>query len=154
MTGGFNPLRWKCAKDGCFNEKRRAKIEAFSDCFPRRINFGDVDGMVEYGGSFCLLEWKGEGGTVHTGQRLSYVRFTKNPGYIVFIVTGNAETMAVTGYSIFWSGKQGNPIQADLQALKVRIRKWVRYIDEQTEKAVIPARPAAQFLLNRQPAGA
>ena len=64
---GFNPMRWDCDTDGCFNVKRRPKIEMFADCFPRRINFGDVDGLVEIGGRFCLLEWKGQGGALRRG---------------------------------------------------------------------------------------
>ena len=57
---GYNPMRWDCERDGCFNVLRRPKIEVFADCFPRRIN------------SVCL--W-GES-TIgrrrhHTGQRNS-----------------------------------------------------------------------------------
>src|SRR6185312_11715137 len=100
LPSGFNPMRWNCAADGCFNVKRRPKIELFTDCFPRRINFGDVDGLVELNGSFCLLEWKGKGGSVRRGQELSYIQFTKIPNNIVFIVDGDAETMNVNRYQI------------------------------------------------------
>jgi hypothetical protein len=47
---GYNPLRLDCAAQGCFNLKRRSNIELFADCFPGRISFGDVDGIVEIGG--------------------------------------------------------------------------------------------------------
>ena len=33
---GYNPLRWDCERQGCFNLKRRPKIEVFADCFPGR----------------------------------------------------------------------------------------------------------------------
>ena len=52
MTGGYNPMRWDCEKSGCFNVKCRPKIEVFAECFPGRINFGDMDGRVELGGYF------------------------------------------------------------------------------------------------------
>lgn len=127
-VAGFNPMRWNCQTSGCFNLKRRPKIEVFADCFPRRINFGDVDGLVEIGGMFCLLEWKGDGGSVRTGQRLSYLAFTREAGNVVFVVNGNAETMAVDGYSTFWGGRQLPLVNADLDALKARIRWWAEWV--------------------------
>lgn len=129
MVDGFNPMRWRCDKDGCFNEKRRPKIEAFADCFPRRINFGDVDGMVELEGRFCLLEWKGDGGAVRTGQRILYQRFTVSwPGNIVFVINGDAETMAVRSYSLFWRGKGTPEVSASLDDVKERIRRWASWV--------------------------
>lgn len=136
MADGFNPMRWRCDKDGCFNEKRRPKIEAFSDCFPRRINFGDVDGIVELGGRFCLLEWKGEGGTIRTGQRILYQRFTLSmAGNIVFVVNGDAETMAVRSYSLFWRGKAVPEITATIEDVKARIRRWSGWVLGEWEAA-------------------
>ena len=58
LANGYNPLRWDCLRRGCFNLKRRPKIEVFADCFPGRINFGDVDGIVEISGNALLLDGK------------------------------------------------------------------------------------------------
>ncbi len=121
-------MLWNCDRDGCFNLKRRPKIEVFADCFPRRINFGDVDGLVEMNGFFCLLEWKGAGGTVRTGQRISYRQFTACPGNIVFVVEGDAETMEVWRYNLFWSGKEHPARDAALEDVKVRMRGWVEWV--------------------------
>lgn len=132
---GFNPMRWQCERDGCFNTKRRPKIEAFADCFPRRINFGDVDGLVELSSAFCLLEWKGAGGAVRAGQERSYVEFTRTPGNIVFVVNGDAETMKVEGYCLFWNGKRRPFVQASLDDVKERMRGWVRWVDSQARRA-------------------
>lgn len=126
---GYNPLRWDCEKSGCFNQKRRPKIELFADCFPRRINFGDVDGLVELNGFFCLLEWKGMGGKVGTGQRISYEKFTLMPGNTVFVVEGDAETMDINRYQLFWEGKSHKWVEADLAGLKDRLRRWVNFAE-------------------------
>ena len=128
---GFNPMRWNCERGGCFNIKRRPKIEVFAECFPRRINFGDVDGIVELNGSFCMLEWKGQGGSVGAGQLRSYVAFTRTPGNIVFVVEGDAETMSVTRYRVFWSGRNFPFISANLEAVKNRIKKWATFVQHQ-----------------------
>lgn len=127
VSAGFNPMRWQCDRDGCFNQKRRPKIEAFADCFPRCINFGDVDGLVELNCSFCLLEWKGDGGAVRQGQRLSYVAFTRTPGNVVFVVEGDAESMAVRRYLTFWRGEQCDWVEASLDDVKKRIRAWAHW---------------------------
>ena len=101
---GYNPLRWDCAAQGCFNLKRRPKIELFADCFPGRINFGDVDGIVEIGGNALLLEWKSEPRELPAGQRLLYQRLSRSGPVAVMIVVGDAETMLVDGTSIFDRG--------------------------------------------------
>lgn len=122
---GHNPMRWNCDEDGCFNKYRRPKIEMFADCFPGQINFGDVDGMVEINGFFALLEWKGEGGCIKTGQRISYENHTKRDGNIVFCVEGDAETMEVKRYCVFWEGGQRPWKDGSLEDVKAAIRWWV-----------------------------
>ena len=129
MSDGFNPMRWDCTERGCFNVKRRPKIEAFAKCFPRRISFGDVDGLVELGGCFCLLEWKGQGGALTKGQRWSFEAFTRIPGNVVFLVDGDAEHMMVERYALFWKGRYVAAVPATLDELRERIRTWVRWIE-------------------------
>lgn len=124
-------MRWDCDRDGCFNIKRRPKIEVFSVCFPNKINFGDVDGLVEINGYFCLLEWKGAGGSIKAGQRYSYEAFTKTRGNIVYVVDGNAETMEIEQYSIFYNGKQHPPKTCNLETLKSSITKWAQWAKSQ-----------------------
>lgn len=128
-SSGFNPMRWNCQKDGCFNVKRRPKIEVFADCFPRRINFGDVDGIVEINGFFCMLEWKGDGGSLKRGQVLSFTNFTSNIGNIVLVVHGDAETMAVSAYETFWGGRLLPKVIAGLEEVKQRLRRWAEWTD-------------------------
>jgi hypothetical protein len=129
MIFGFNPMRWNCREDGCFNKLRRPKIEVFAECFPRRINFGDVDGLVELNNRFCLLEWKGDGGSLSYGQRRSYEQFTLTLGNIVFVVNGNAETMEVTSFYSFWAGTQQQVAAASLDDVKQKIRAWARWVE-------------------------
>lgn len=126
-VSGFNPLRWDCVKQGCFNKLRRPKIEMFADCFPGHINFGDVDGIVEINGKALMLEWKNKSGNLPTGQKIMYERITKNGDVTVICIIGNAETMECSEYCLFFKGKRNPSIKANLQDIKERIKKWVNY---------------------------
>ena len=129
-ANGHNPLRWDCERHGCFNLKRRPKIEVFADCFPGRISLGDVDGIVEIGGNALLLEWKSEACALPTGQRLLYQRLTWSGPVAVMIVVGDAETMTVTATSVFDRGNR-YPAEgyepADLPLIKTRLAAWSRW---------------------------
>ncbi len=126
MNGdGFNPMRWDCKTRGCFNIKRRPKIEVFSDCFPGNISFGDVDGIVEINGHGLMLEWKTDTNKPTTGQRIMYERRTKSKLITVFLVVGNAETMEVSHMGIFFEGKQSRLQKVTLEDVKHKIKSWV-----------------------------
>jgi hypothetical protein len=127
---GYNPLRWDCERQGCFNLKRRPKIELFADCFPGRISFGDVDGIVEIGGNALLLEWKSEERELPTGQRLLYQRLTWSGPVSVMIVVGDAETMLIDATAIFADGVR-HPAEgfepADLEVVRHRLMAWSQW---------------------------
>ena len=127
MLGGFNPLRWDCNKRGCFNIKRRPKIEVFSDCFPGKISFGDVDGIVEINGFGLMLGWKTETTEPTKGQRIMYEKLTRTGLMTVLLVIGNAETMEVSHLGTFVRGKQSKLENSDLTGAKGKIKQWVKW---------------------------
>ena len=120
---GANPMRWDCATQGCFNVKKRPKIERFADCLPGRIAFTDIDGIVEINGNLLLLEWK-DHQEVGTGQRILFERLTRFCPATVLIVEGNAESMAVESVRIAWGGHIGGPCPADLDHLRKMVHDW------------------------------
>ena len=121
---GFNPMRWDCEKRGCFNVKRRPKIEVFAGCFPGKISFGDIDGIVEINGFALLLEWKSDCNSLPIGQRIMYSRITKDGKISVIIVNGNAETMEIQSVAFYFKGKWIEHRQCDLDGLKEHVKKW------------------------------
>ena len=124
---GRNPLRWKCDKDGCFNEEKRPKIEEFAECLPGKIAFSDIDAITEINGKFLLLEWKSYAGSIPLGQKIMFERMTDNGKFSVFIIKGNAKTMKVDSMSVVWKGKVGNFNETNLEGLKERISKWAEW---------------------------
>ena len=123
---GKNPMRWDCEKQGCFNIKRRPKIEVFSDCFPNNISFGDVDGIVEINGYGLLLEWKQDVKCPPMGQHIMYQKLTKTKLLTVFLVIGHAETMEVSHIGGYYGGKQKKTQKTDLEGVKTKIKNWVQ----------------------------
>ena len=135
MIAGYNPMRYDCEKQGCFNVKRRPKIEAFAECFPGKIAMGDVDGLVEINSHGLLLEWKSSDVALPMGQRIMYARLTKGCRLTVIVVNGNAETMDVDQYAWFADGRLHEIIKASLQELKAEIKAWVSWANQQKQDA-------------------
>ena len=133
-ANGFNPIRWDCDNGrNCFNKKMRPKIEVFSECFPGRINFGDVDAIVEINGFGLMLEWKTNTNKAKTGQRIMYERLTKSKLLTVLLVVGDAETMQVSHMGVFYNGKQSELIEATLDDVKKKIKAWVKWVSQPKE---------------------
>jgi hypothetical protein len=126
---GWNPMRWDCEKRGCFNVYMRPKIEVFADCFPGKISGGDVDMLTEINGFFVLLERKSPSAPddLPTGQRISFQRFTRLPGNVVFVVWGDAKTMEVDAFQTVWKGRLGECREGTLNDVKASVKRWAEY---------------------------
>ncbi len=139
---GYNPLRWNCKEQGkCYNETLRPKIEEFAGCFPGKVSFSDVDGIVELGGYFLLLEWKSQGGSVQGGQRIMYQNMTAlSPKFTVIVVNGHPREMTVQSVQVFRRG-QASPIEScTFEQLHERIEAWA---DEARKRRVRPSKRGA-----------
>mgnify|MGYP001168306838 FL=1 len=120
---GANPLRWDCARQGCFNLHKRPKIELFADCLPGRLAFSDVDAIAEVNGNFLVLEWK-EHRRVPTGQRLLYERWTAAGPTTVLLIVGDARDMTVDEVACVHGGVIGAWRDTDLDGLRSDVRAW------------------------------
>ena len=123
MDNGYNPLQWDCSTQGCFNRRKRPKIEMFASCLPGRIAFSDIDGVVEVQGNFLFLEWKSHG-EIPLGQKILFQRLTQFAPATVLIVEGNAETMEVDTIRYVSSGHVDEPFDADVGKLSELIEEW------------------------------
>jgi hypothetical protein len=124
MDDGFNPMKWNCETQGCFNVKRRPRIEVFHDCFPGKINFGDVDGIVEIAGRGLMIEWKTSLIDLPFGQKTMYKRLTQSKLITVFIFVGNAETMQIDQVASYIGGRFADFQDCNLERAKEMIRLW------------------------------
>ena len=127
MGNGYNPMRWNCELKGCYNVKQRPKIEIFADCFPGRINFGDLDAsIVEINSRALLLEWKGAANQIPTGQHLTYQNLSRTGLLVAIVVAGNAETMVITHLGLYVGGEFTGWREANLEAVKRMLKRWAQ----------------------------
>lgn len=121
-------MRWNCREKGkCYNETLRPRIEEFAGCFPGKISFSDVDGIVEIGGHFLLLEWKSDGGELRGGQRIMYQNMTAiSPRFHVIVVHGHPREMLIESVQVFRGGEAGSVEPCDFSGLFERIEAWAK----------------------------
>ncbi len=51
-------MRYECAAGHCWLDEHVARLGEFDECFPGRIGFTDVDGLVERNGHALVIELK------------------------------------------------------------------------------------------------
>lgn len=125
-------MLWDCERQGCFNKKKRPKIEVFAGCLPGKISFGDVDAIVEVGGHFLMMEWKPSMNPLSMGQSIMYERLTQQKNWSVIIVAGDAETMQIDGMASYVHQDGGSVFidweDCTLDELKSRIERWAIWV--------------------------
>ena len=128
-ASGYNPIRYDCEQEGCFNRVKRPKLEVFAECFPGRIAMSDVDGIVEIGGHILMLEWRCRRGGGTKAQEILAERFTaSSPKHVYLEVVGDAETMEVTEMRAFRHGECKDGWQPyDLPRLIDFLRRWAHH---------------------------
>ncbi len=126
MSNNNYKMVWDCKVSGCFNDLHRLKFHVFKDCFPGKISFTDIDGIVEINEQVLMLEWKSSDSPLPTGQKIMFERLSKK-GICVFVVYGNAENMEVYKLMQYWKGKQDGWKDIGLDGLKERIFEWATW---------------------------
>jgi hypothetical protein len=125
MLNNNYKMFWDCKVNGCFNDLHRLKFHVFKDCFPGKISFTDIDGIVEINGLVLMLEWKSSDSPLPTGQKIMFERLSKKD-ICVFVVYGNAENMEVYKLMQYINGTTRGWENIDLTGLKERISEWAK----------------------------
>ena len=129
-------MRWQCDRDGCFNDKHRVRLFDFDECFPGRIGFTDVDGLVEIGGRALMLEWKSRLGDLPTGQRIMFERLTNTDALVVCVIHGNAARSEVKHVRWVQHGAMTEWEPMTLDELRARFAAWARWARAQSPARV------------------
>ena len=122
---GFNPMRWNCERQGCWNKLNRFKIELFAECFYGASSMGDIDGGVDQYGCFLFVEFKKYKGAMPYGQELFWRRLTQLSDKItLFVVEADPETSTIYSISTMVNGEQSEWADCDLVGLRAKMIEW------------------------------
>jgi hypothetical protein len=122
---GFNPLEWNCIISGCFNYHRHFDIEHLAQCFPRGINFTDLDGFVELGGNFLVVEFKMNGADATGGQQRAFQALTALSERIkVLVVRCDYRTSEIFGLKVIKGGHVGEWKECDFDRFIQFLTHW------------------------------
>lgn len=142
-----NRLHWNCFSQGCFNHKKRPKIEMLARCLPGRLQFSDIDAEAEVNWNWLRLEWKSCGGTALVGgQDINYKRLTGfSPRNVVLVVWGDAETMEVYQVGLYEGGRCETDfaVVRSLDKLRLIISDWATWAKAQPAPAQEVWKPGA-----------
>jgi hypothetical protein len=119
-------LRHRCDKNGCY----LATLPDWAilrGCCPRGIEPTDVDGLIEIGGHFLLLEWKRPGAGLTTGQHLTFEALRRTGYFTVLVIWG----IARQPQEILVFAPQGiRPRRScDLFGLQEKVSEWADECD-------------------------
>ena len=95
------------------------------------IAFSDIDGIVELGGNFLILEWKAYVGVIPLGQDIMFKRMANTGCFSIFVICGDAETMIVSAIKVYHGQQIRNWEKIDLQGLMEKIKRWGAWAEKQ-----------------------
>jgi len=121
----FQPMRYNCAKQGCFNVKNRPDFGVFADCFPGKISMMDIDAAVEVNNRFLFVEFKPvEFQKLARGQELFFERLAQDRRNTVVIAAGDVETMQFSRCMTIEDGQFRNWRDTSTDMMRARMKQW------------------------------
>ena len=114
-------------------------------CFPGKIYPTDVDGIVEIGGSFLMIEWKdtrrtragagdwrgGDFPVPQKGQLLTLQALSRLRDFTVLVIYGDGATMNPVAYRHFRDGRIMEPRRLTFAGMENIFERWVVRAKEQ-----------------------
>lgn len=127
---GWNPIRWNCAEGGCFNIRKRHKIEQFVECFAGKNAPGDIDFMIERNGKFVIVKFSHEmvidKTSPNEGQFIALKRLSVVLGDNVWIlfICADPVTMECTEWAWLRNGVLSAAVPVTLDGVKTWFKMW------------------------------
>ena len=122
-------MRFSCDGGRCYLNDKVPKLGVFDDCFPGKIGFGDVDGLIERRGNFLFIEWKEPGASLTTGQSITLKRLAAIPNFTVLMVEGDNAKMSVSKVTKITDSGVGSCWDTNLEGLKEIFKAWFKRVD-------------------------
>lgn len=126
---GASRMRFSCDGGKCYLTDKVPNLGEFDDCFPGKIGFGDVDGLIERRGSFLVVEWKEPDAPLTTGQLITFKHLSTVPTITVLVVEGDNSRMTVNSVSQVTESGLSDKRPIDLAGLKLLFTQWYEFAD-------------------------
>ena len=123
---GFNPIKHDCCGgEKCFMKTKHFSIELLAKFLPGKIAFTDIDGFTEWKRHFLLLEFKGGGRDLPTGQAMGFARLTEAcPKALFCYVDCDYETSEISRMRIIIDGKRVFDSSMDFDSFGEFVSWW------------------------------
>ncbi len=108
------------------------------DCFPRKIEPTDLDGLVEINGRALILEWKRTGARMTDGQRYALEGLTRGgkDDIVVFVIYGDCLTMTAEVIQEVRHGEVREKIPCTNELVRERAKEWGQWADRQKKRGI------------------
>lgn len=126
---GASRMRFSCDGGKCYLVDKVPNLGEFDECFPGKIGFGDVDGLIERRGSFLVVEWKEPNAPLTMGQLITFKHLSSVPTITVLVVEGDNSQMSVESVSQVTESGLSEKRPIDLAGLKSLFTQWFNYAD-------------------------
>ena len=132
-------FRWTCSNDGCYVEKKIAKLYLFDDLFPRGCGFGDVDGLLELEGHGLFLETKSVE-SIPRGQAITAGNLSRTGPLSFWFIVGDlaTEEMKISKIKVCKRGRWGLWEASSLENLRDRMQQWRSYVEANPAPSLYP----------------
>lgn len=102
-------IKWNCrGGQDCFKDNACPNWAFLEGAFPRNCLPTDLDGFIELGNRFLILEWKMEAASLKRGQQMLFESLTaagQRNQFIVLVLYGSPRTMEVVYSQVIHNGK-------------------------------------------------
>lgn len=96
-------MRWKCERNGCFEQSKRCRLGKLDHLFPGNNGMTDVDAYCHLEGSRLFLEWK-SGDADAGGSQLAALKALSHDATLV-VAWGDPLEMLPTKFDVYRDGR-------------------------------------------------
>ena len=97
---------------------------SLNSSLPRSIRLSDLDGIVEIGGHFLVIESKSANGALSTGQRIALERLSWLPEMTVIVLQGPDGMRSVNQIQVCKNGAFGLAQSITHDEVAARVKRW------------------------------
>lgn len=123
-------IKWDCKVEGCYKELACPDWSFLTGAFPRNCLPTDLDGFVELGNRFLVLEWKFEAADLKRGQQMAFQALTaagQRSQFLVLVLYGSPYKSNVVYRQWIANGQIGKQVLSTNEDVFELCERWARF---------------------------